>query len=107
MRKTQLIVVAAALFMSGCATPVTLTPTGGSRADGTVHLSYEYGVFDKPVVDMEQAQASATRSCSGWGYTGAQPFGGAVQKCQAYNQYGCVRALVTVTYQCTGAPSSK
>jgi hypothetical protein len=106
MRNTQLVIVAAALLISGCEKPVALTPTGGSRADGTVHLSYQYGAFEKPVVDREQAQASANRACSGWGYTGSQPFGGVIQKCQAFNQYGCVSYLVTVTYQCTGAPSA-
>lgn len=107
MRNIKLILIAAALFVSGCEKPVNLTPTGGSRADGTVSLSFEYGAFEKPVVDREAAQASASRACSGWGYTGSQPFGGATQKCQAFNGYGaCMRYLVTVTYQCTGAPSA-
>lgn len=57
--KRQATILAAFVVLAGCATPVSLIPTGGSRADGTVKLSYEYGLFDKPVIDQSQAQVSA------------------------------------------------
>lgn len=95
------------LAISGCATQETLVPTGGSRADGTVQLSYEYGLFQKPMVDVSQATQAAANTCAGWGYSGAQPFGGQLNRCEAFNGYGnCIRTLVTVTFQCTGSPTA-
>jgi hypothetical protein len=96
---------AIALLASGCTVQKELVPTGGSRADGTVNLSYEYGPFQRPQVDMAQGEAAAQQRCAAWGYTGAEPFGGALNRCEAFNGYGnCTRMLVTVEYQCTGNP---
>ena len=58
-------------FLQGCATQKTLIPTGGSRADGTVKLSYEYGLFEKPQIDPAQGEIAAKQRCSLWGYSGA------------------------------------
>src|SRR6185437_824607 len=105
MKISKLAVLTAALLVTACATQKVLVPVGGSRADGTVNLSYEYGIFEAPHVDVAQAQATATARCTAWGYTGAEPFGGQMSKCEAFNGYGsCMRYLVTVTYQCTGNP---
>jgi hypothetical protein len=98
-------IVSAALvsLVAGCATVKVPQATGGSRSDGVVDLSYEYGMFEKPQVDWGQAASVARERCAAWGYTDAQPFGGAKSECQAFNGYGnCVRQLVTVSYQCTG-----
>ena len=99
----------ALLFMltmfSGCTSVKTLQATGGSRADGVVELSYEYGMFEKPQVNWEQGLVTATERCKAWGYQSAEPFGGSTSQCQAYDGYGnCVRYLVTVKYQCIGSP---
>jgi len=97
----------AALGLSGCATPVNMVPTGGSRADGTVNMSYEYGLFQEPVIDVNQAMVSANQTCAGWGYSGSKPFGGQTTKCEAQDGNGtCLRFLATVAFQCTGAPSA-
>ena len=91
--------------LTGCASVKTLQATGGSRADGTVELSYEYGMFEKPQVQWDQGLVTATERCKAWGYQGAEAFGGTTSECQAYNGYGnCVRWLVTVKYQCIGSP---
>ena len=45
--KVLLVAVAAAVLVSGCATTKNWSATGGSRADATVRLSYEYGAFEK------------------------------------------------------------
>lgn len=37
-------------FLTGCAAPKNWAATGGSRADGTIKLSYEYGMFENPQV---------------------------------------------------------
>jgi len=98
--KTSMVLVVF-IGLVGCATQKELIPTGGSRSDGVVELSYEYGMFEKPEVDMDQGWAAATEACSAWGYSEARAFGGQTQECQAYNGYGnCVRALVTMKYQC-------
>jgi hypothetical protein len=98
-------VLATALVVGSCTVQKELVPTGGSRADGTVAMSFEYGIFEKPQVNQAAAQHQAQQRCAAWGYTGAEPFGGVTQKCQQYNAYGsCLRWFATVTYQCTGTP---
>ena len=94
------------MTMQGCAVPKQLVPTGGSRSDGTVKLSFEYGVFEAPKLNAEQGMNAAKKRCSAWGYTGAEPFGGASKKCVDSSSSGCVQWLVTVEYQCTGTPTA-
>lgn len=107
INKIGLILCLGAVLTSGCAVQEQLTPTGGDRAGGTVTLSYEYGMFQKPVVNEAQAGNAAAQRCAVWGYTGAEPFGGGLETCEAYNGYGsCIRTRVDVTYQCTGSPNS-
>lgn len=104
MTKIRLVVIAIiAATAAACATAKELVPIGGSRADGTVQLAFDYGGFEKPVVDTAAAQVTATQRCQAWGYRNAEPFGGSQQQCTASNQYGCVAFRVTVSYQCTGA----
>jgi len=105
MKKQIMVFLAAAILLSGCATPKEFYATGGSRSDGTVKLSYEYGGFEKPIVDPNQGAQLAASKCAVWGYTGAEAFGAAEQSCVFANGYGCQRFRVTVEYQCTGSPS--
>lgn len=105
-----MIVVARALLLAalalagGCAVQKTLVPTGGSRADGTIELSYEFGPFESPQVDMGQGALVARQRCAAWGYSDAQPFGGQKSLCQQDDGFGgCNRTLVTIQYQCIGA----
>jgi YecR-like lipoprotein len=94
-------------YLSGCAVQKEWAATGGSRADGTVELAYEYGEFQEPEVDDTQGAELAASRCAVWGYTGSSAFGGVMRKCQAFGGYGnCLSWLVTRNYQCTGAPSS-
>src|SRR5690606_5187185 len=102
--KTMLFLTALVLGLSGCAVQKTLVPTGGSRADGTIELSYAFGMFETPKVDLAQGAQAASQRCKAWGYSDAEPFGGQKSTCQAFNGYGnCIRTLVTVEYQCIGA----
>ena len=99
MKRT--FILCAVVMLMGCTSHKVLQATGGSRADATIDLSYSYGIFEKPVVDWESALMTAEQRCTSWGYRTAQPFGGQMSYCQAYNTYGnCLRYLVTVTYQC-------
>lgn len=90
--------------LSGCAVQKALIPTGGSRADGTIELSYEFGEFQVPKIDLQQGAELARQRCAAWGYSDAQPFGGQKNTCQALGGFaGCARTLVTIQYQCIGA----
>jgi hypothetical protein len=91
-----------AITFVACATQKVPYPVGGSRSDATVELAYQYGEFERPQVDWEAAGQLAAQRCQAWGYLGAEPFGGQLQECAAYNQYGCYSFLVKATYQCTG-----
>lgn len=87
----------------GCATPKTWVATGGSRADGVVSLAYEYGVFEAPEVNEQQAVTEAAARCAVWGYTHAVAFGGEVRSCSSPDGFGgCNLWRVTKDYQCTG-----
>jgi len=93
-----------ATVIAGCAVVKVPDATGGSKSDGTVDMSYEYGMFEKPQVQWDKALITARQRCQAWGYRDAEPFGRATEKCEAYNGYGnCVRQLVTRKYQCTGS----
>ena len=65
----------AILIISACATDNKFRPTGASRADGIVQLSYDYVLSDRPVLDWVSAQNTAEERCASWGYAGAQKFG--------------------------------
>ena len=96
------LTILTAMLLCGCATNVTPQPIGGSKSDGTVTVSFEYGMFQKPIVNWETANRSAIERCMAWGYNDAEAFSGAQNTCLAYNGYGnCVRTQVNVTYQCT------
>jgi hypothetical protein len=102
-----LCILVSVVCLSGCAVQEQWAATGGSRADGTVELAYEYQQFQEPEVDDAQGADLAASRCAVWGYTGSEPFGGVMRKCQAFGGYGnCLNWLVTKNYQCTGAPSS-
>jgi hypothetical protein len=103
----RLFSAALLLACAGCAVVKVPVPTGGSRADGTVQMAFEYGGFEKPQIDTVAAQSAAAQRCAAWGYQGAEPFGGFVSQCQAANAYGCLRYLVTLNYQCTGSQSAQ
>lgn len=99
MKKCIFVVI---IFLTGCAVQITPVATGGSKADGIVNLSYEYGLLQKPIVDWESADKTAKQRCKAWGYKNAESFGGSQNSCQARNEYGgCVRTQVSTAYQCT------
>jgi YecR-like lipoprotein len=94
----------ATICLASCATTKEFTATNGSRADGTVTLSYEYGLFESPQENQEQGITLASSTCAGWGYSSSQPFG-EIQQCNGVNGYGrCVHWMVTRRYQCVGSP---
>ncbi|UPT53231.1 hypothetical protein [Synechococcus phage Yong-L1-251] len=97
----KLIPIALAIaLLSGCATPKTMQATGGSKSDGTVDMSYDFGAFEAPQVDMRAAARSATQRCQAWGYTNAEAFGGGLSQCISPGNGMCNMTRVTHTYQC-------
>jgi hypothetical protein len=102
--KTLVLAIFAAIALGACASTKDWAATGGSRSDGIIKLSYEYGLFEKPQVSETQALNIASARCKTWGYAGAEAFGGQIQQCNMPSGGGCNRWLVTKEYQCTGAP---
>jgi hypothetical protein len=89
-------------LLAGCATSKQWSAVSGSRSDGVVRLAFDYGMFEKPVLETDQGVQVATRRCQAWGYTGAEPFGGTMQQCIARNQHGCTAWRVFADFQCAG-----
>lgn len=97
------ITFALVVTLQGCAVQKELIPTGGSRADGTVKMSFETDIFEKPQIDTRQALDTAKKRCAAWGYTGVEAFGGAGKECLNRD---CNRWVVTYQFQCTGTPAA-
>lgn len=90
------------IVATACATEKQFVATGGSRADGTVDLAFEYELLEDPKVSKGQAFSTARQRCAAWGYRGAEPFGDVKQRCVAAPLGSCTRWRVTVRFQCTG-----
>ena len=100
MKRTVLLVPF--LILGACEVQKTPVPTGGSKADALVDMSYDVGGLEVPVVDWTAAAASAAKRCAAWGYRKADAFEGTRTQCHSRDMYGnCSMATVTKTYQCT------
>lgn len=95
-----LILLAAGLM--GCATTKNWEATGGSKADGVVKLSYQYGFLEQPILNEQQGIEVAKSRCAAWGYSGAEAFGGETKICTESSQSGCNSWLISRDFQCTG-----
>jgi len=95
------------LTLLGCVVenrPMDWQATGGSRSDGVVKLSVQYGGMVRPILNEQQAIDEATRRCISWGYTKAEAFGGVINNCpepSAIYDGVCRSAFLTKEYQCT------
>ena len=97
------ITTLAVIVLSSCAVKVKTAPVGGSRADGTIRLAYEFGELEVPEVNWAEADQQAQDRCQHWGYTGAERFGGGMQQCIGSGAFGgCGRYRVSIEYQCLG-----
>ncbi|WP_237673833.1 YecR family lipoprotein [Vreelandella profundi] len=90
----------AVVMLAGCASPKTMQATGGSKSDGTVEMSYEYGPFESPQVNTAQGVKAAEQRCQAWGYSSAEAFGGGLSQCVNPGGGMCNLTRVTHTYQC-------
>jgi hypothetical protein len=107
MKKAKLITCSLTALLigslAGCATaPYTLTPVGGSRADGTVVLvANRIGRARRLVVDREASDQLAVERCQAWGFSSAERFGGAELECTFENEdSNCMQDNHRFTYQC-------
>jgi hypothetical protein len=116
MENLRLMTLALAVILAtGCAVPKKVdkewVATGGSRADATVELSYEYDPNrEMPQTNDQQALELAKVRCRSWGYRSAEPFGGVKNVCNNMAYAGlagmvCLSRFVTKQYQCLGRGS--
>ena len=87
--------------LGACEVEKTPVPTDGSKADGSVVLSYQVGAYEIPKVDWSAAQKSAVQRCRAWGYSSADAFDGDMRRCESSDIYGsCTMTTISRTYQC-------
>ncbi|WP_228393041.1 YecR family lipoprotein [Pseudomonas helleri] len=89
--------------VTGCSSRKDFYATGGSRADGSIDMAYDFKQFETPIVDINQAKKIANDKCAVWGYERAEAFGGKIVSCEARNGFGdCVAGQTIIKYQCIG-----
>jgi hypothetical protein len=88
--------------LAGCASTQKWSPSGGSREEGLVRVSYEYPEFQQPEMSDAQAEKVALGRCNAWGYRGALPKAGQVRQCANMDKGNCDLWTVTREYQCSG-----
>lgn len=99
----RIALCAAILAVTGCTVTKDWVPTGGSRSDGIIRVSYEIGEFETAKTDAAQGRRVAAERCQVWGYDDAEPFGGQTRTCSVTSGFsGCATWLVTMEYQCLG-----
>lgn len=100
-RLSRLLTALLILTLSACAVVKVPVATGGSKSDGIVTMSYQYGSMEIPEIDWVAVDASALTSCKSWNYTKATAFGGSTSRCTSYSiNYGCTTTQVDIKYQC-------
>lgn len=95
------LTIASLLILTACSVQMNAIPTGGSRADGVIELSYSYGSMQKPIIDPQQAYQAALNRCKAWGYKETEAFGGGRTICtMPAGMGGCNQFTTTIVYQC-------
>lgn len=90
-----------ALALSACTVPKQAVPVTGSRSDGTVEMAVEWGAFETPQINWEQARMEAAAKCQVWGYKNAEAFGAERRQCVMMTPDGiCATWRATVNFQC-------
>lgn len=101
--KILFLMVIAAVFSFGCSVTKEYSATGGSRSDGIMKLSYEFGQYEVPLTNEQQGLELARRKCKGWGYNDAESLGGITRNCNEVGLSQCKTWLITKEYQCLGS----
>ena len=101
--KNLLLLFLMSVVITGCSSRKDFYATGGSRADGSIDMAYDFKPFETPIVDPAQAESIANKKCAVWGYERAEPFGGQTQNCQVRDGWGnCTAGQMIIKYQCIG-----
>lgn len=89
------------LLLTSCMVIKVPQPTGGSKSDGIVELSYERYDLEIIEINYQEAKINALRVCNRWGFDNADMFGGSIKDCSMHDSYGgCMKATITIKYQC-------
>ncbi len=100
----KILLLACMLTVTACAKPVqkVMQPSGGSKADGIIELSYQYDtIFESPQVDSELSIKTAQERCKLWGFKSSEPFANITFKCLSMANNGtCYLQQVTQKFQC-------
>lgn len=103
--RRSVVVTTLVAAVYGCASPepIVVTPhaTGGSKANGTVEMTYEYYRSEEPKLDRKATEAKALERCRVWGYDGAEAFDAVLHECLSSDNYGCIHFRGTLDFQCT------
>lgn len=99
MKKISLIIL---FSLTACNTVYpTMFAVGGSKSDATVVVAYEYGEFDKPVPNLNDALSIARKRCKAWSYEDAEGFDAGQTTCVWRGGLsGCQKWRVVMQYQC-------
>jgi hypothetical protein len=98
---STLLGIGLAILVSGCATVKTPMPDTGNKDEGRVNLTYQYGLFEKPQVNWDQALLAATDQCKKWQYGPASQSTTPADECVRRDQNNnCIQHQVTTSYQC-------
>jgi hypothetical protein len=100
--KKLILIASVIVALSGCSVNKDWVATGGSRADATIKLSYDFTSAQDVHVSEQQATDLAKKRCGVWGYSGAEAFGGVTTTCNKAGMWGCEAGMITKEYQCLG-----
>ena len=92
-------------LLCACSVQKAFVPVGGSRADATIEMAFDYGGLQVPKWDKAQADAGALERCKAWGYNGAEAFGSYTSRCVQFGSKSCNVYRMSMTYQCLGSGS--
>ncbi len=95
------VLILCCLLTYGCVEKRIPQAASGSRAHGTVELTFDYSPALPTEVDWKEAERRAAHRCQNWGYSQAERFDIINRECiQPHSEEGCMRYRVDVLYQC-------
>lgn len=110
MRFFILWMCAAALLLSGCAAEKYYTVTGADTKNGTVRLSYDFTMLERPEIPKNaQPEALAGQKCLALGYSAVEMQPRQETRCLEKSSSGdyCANTRVSRVYQCVGGSAGE
>jgi len=99
------IFIPLSIFMlAGCIPPSVNKiplPTGGSREEGKVVMSYTRKNYEMAIVDWNKTGVDAAIRCIEWGYTGAVTASAKIYDCYEKGETACNIFWIKKRYRCT------